>query len=249
MSNNNSDPSDFDSTDEQNDESDKATEPDNSDSMIDDILDDQESAPTRDTPANDPEQYDIPHFLAREWMAKRHGLRWCDATVKCYESNMRIYLSYLEEKETDLLDAIFADLLDFVEFRVKAGAAKTTVSKNCSVLKDFYRYVNVRTDVGAGIDPYQFDELNLNKYNFSGGFSRKSIEPWEVKRLFQNFKHTRNRLMSYLAVVTAVRNSDIRTLRLSDVDYDELQIYIPNPKNGDSYSVPMSRELASRLKQ
>lgn len=249
MSSENSSSSDFGLEDEQSDENDKTTETENSGSAIDDVLDSQGLDSSRGTQGIDPGQYDLSHPLAREWMAKRHGLRWCDQTIETYQSHVRIYLSYLREKETTLLNATFVDFLDFIEFRVAVGAAKSTVNTNCSVIKDLYRYIHVRTDADAGIDPYQFDELNLNEYDFNGGFSRRSIESWEVKRLFQNFRHARNRLMAYFAVVTAVRNSDIRTLKLSDVDYDELQIHIPNPKYGDAYTVPMSRELASKLKQ
>lgn len=247
MSSDSSDPSDFDSADEQSGESDKTTE--TSDSTIDDVLGDQGSDPTQGAQDNDPEQYDLPHALAREWIAKRHDLRWSDKTVECYQSGVRIYLSYLKKKGTTLLDAGFVDLLEFVEYRVKAGAARSTVKVNCSALKDLYRYLRIRTDAEPGIEPYKFDELNLSEYDYEGGFERGDIEPWELKRLFRNFKHTRNHLMAYFAVATGVRNSDIRSLRLGDVDYDELEVHIPNPKNGDPYDVPMSRELASRLKQ
>jgi integrase/recombinase XerD len=249
MSSDSPDPFDFDSADEQSDESEKTTQTENSGSTIDDVLDGQESDPTQGARGNDPEQYDLPHALAREWIAKRHDLRWSDRTVETYQSNVRIYLSYLRKKETTLLDAGFIDLLEFVEYRVKAGAARSTVATDCAVLEDLYRYLRIRTDAEPGIEPYEFDELNLSEYDYEGGFERGDIEPWEVKCLFQNFKHIRDHLMAYFAVATSVRNSDIRSLRLSDVDYDELEVHIPNPKNGDPYDVPMSRELASRLKQ
>lgn len=249
MSSDDSDPSDFGSTDEQNNEGDRTTETENSGATIDDILDGQGSSPTRGAQGNDPEQYDIPHALAREWMANRHGLRWCDETVVTYQSYTRTYLSYLRNKGTTLLNATFVDLLAYVEYRVKVGAAKSTITGNRSALKDLYRYLNVRTDADPRIEPYEFNELNLNEYYYQGGFERKDIKYWEVKRLFRNFKNVRNRLMAYFAVATGVRNSDIRTLRLGDVAYDKLLVHIPNPKNGDPYDVPISRELASRLKQ
>lgn len=249
MTSDDTDSSDVDSRVEQSGESDNDAEGEDSNSIVDDALDGQASDSSQNVQANDPEQYNLPHSLAREWIAKRHGPRWCDSTIATYQSHVRIFLSYLEEKKTTLLNATFDDLLSYIEFRVTIGSAKGTIGIFRSVLKDLYRYIQVRTDADANIKPAQFDEINLNSYNFEGGFSRGAIEIGEVNRLFECFECDRNRLMAYFAVVTAVRNSDIRELRVKDVDYDELEIFIPNPKNGESYTVPMSNELASKLKQ
>lgn len=247
MYSNNSSPSDTDSPTFQtgNDETIRA---DNTRATIDDVLSNQETG-TGSYQGNNPKQYDIPHPIAREWMAKRHSSRWSDETVCSYQSNVRTYLSYLEETGTTLLDATFVDLVEYVEYRIEVGAARSTVSGDCSALKDLYRYIEVRTDAKPEIEPYVFNELDLSAYDYDGGFERRDIDPHEVSLLFESFKHARNRLMAYFAVATGVRNSDIRTLRQTDVDYEKLEIHIPDPKNGDPYDVPMSRELASKLKQ
>ena len=248
MSNNSSDRSDSNPADEQGGKTDKTTEPANSGSTIDEFLGDDESNVYKDSKENDPDRYDLPHPLAREWIAKRHGLRWSDKTVETYQSQIRIYLAYLDEKGIRLVNAEFGDLIEFIEYRVQVGAAQSTVINQCAALKDLYRYIKIRTDSELAVEPYMFDEVNLNEYNYEGGFERVNIEPDEVYRLFQSFKRPRDRLMAYFAVATGVRNSDICELKLDNVHYDELDIYIPNPKGGNPYSIPMTRELASKLK-
>ena len=249
MSKDNSGPANFASVDEQSGKINKKTEKRKSKSTIDRFVDDEISDSTQNVRGNDPDQYDLSHPLAREWIAKRHDLRWSDSTVSNYQSQVRVFLSYLEEKDVSLLNATFTELLEFVEYRVQAEAARQTVTGQCCALKDLYQYIKVRTDSEPEIEPYEFDELNFNSYNYKGGFERGDITSEEVYLLFQNFKRPRDYLMAYFAVATGARNSDIRTLRLEDIDYDELEIYIPNPKNSRPYSIPVSRELASKLKK
>jgi len=208
---------------------------------------DQHPTPLQSTGSKDPDQYDLSHQLARRWMATRHGTRWCDDTVTAYQSSARLFMTFLKEKETDILSADPNDILEFIEFRVGLGSAWETVSQDYRAIHDLYKFIRVRTDAEPAIDPYVFEEIDLSKYNYQGGFNRKAIKADEVLLLFENFKHRRNRLMAYFAVGTGVRNSDIRTLRCSDVDYDIRIINITNPKNGNPYEVPISRELANKL--
>jgi integrase/recombinase XerD len=55
--------------------------------------------------------------------------------------------------------------------------------------------------------------------------------------------------MTYLATATGIRNSDVRSLELSDINHDEELIEISDSKFGDSYKAAMTSELSLQLKQ
>jgi integrase/recombinase XerD len=198
---------------------------------------------------NHSDQYDLPHSLARRWLAARHGTRLCDRTAKNYEAAVRQFISFLHASDRGLLEAELGDFERYIEHRVRNGRAQNTVQHDRTSVKDMYHFINARTDADPAIKPYEFDEIDLNAYNYTGGFEREALSIDEVKLLFEHFDHKRNRLMTYLGVATGLRNSDIRTLRLEHVHYPELQIHVPDPKYGEPYDVPMSRELGRRLKQ
>lgn len=229
-------------------ESSSRPRPEDSGSTIDRVLAGQDSGPGG-AGNKGPDDFDLPHPLAREWAATRHNLKWTSGTTDTYTSYARTYLSYLEMRGEDLLSADYTDLVGFVRFRVNLGSAKGTVQCNCSAVKDIYQYIDIRTDAEPEIEPYVFNELNLKAYEYTGGFERGSITRDELHLLFDHFENPRDRLMTYFAVVTGVRNSDIRSLRLEDIDYDGLKIHISNPKNGEPYHSAMTLELASRLRQ
>lgn len=57
----------------------------------------------------------------------------------------------------------------------------------------------------------------------------------------------RNRLLAVTATETGLRNSDLRELLISDVDFEGLTIHVRNPKNARPYDVPISEDLGFEL--
>jgi integrase/recombinase XerD len=260
---------DFGPTDEQTDRNDETSEASESSAIIDEVSEAEESSSLVDKYANDqdsdeigseeidPDQYDLDHPLARNWIAKRDAERdtkrgnqgWSDSTIATYQSNVRIYLSFLDERETDLISADYQDLVQFLRFREAVGVAQKTADNDCNALKNLYAYIHACENADPVLDSNHFEEINLTQFDWVGGFERTSLSYDEVQLLFENHKRPRNRLMTYLAVGTGLRNSDVRELRLQDVDYENLEIHVPDPKNSDPYDIAMSRELASQLKR
>jgi integrase/recombinase XerD len=70
-----------------------------------------------------------------------------------------------------------------------------------------------------------------------------------LRKLFDNIDSYRNRLLITVGAETGLRNSDLREIQLSDVDYEELLIHVPDPKGSKAYDVPISEELGFELKQ
>jgi hypothetical protein len=84
---------DFGSTDEQTNENDEPSGVDESTAIIDEISEVEEPSALVDKYANgqnsdeieseeiDPDQHDLDHPFARNWIAKRDAQKWSDATV------------------------------------------------------------------------------------------------------------------------------------------------------------------------
>lgn len=252
---------DFVSTNDQTGRDDETNEIDESSAIIDEINKAEESNAIVDKYVNnqnsnvgesvdiDPNQYNLNHPLARNWIAKRDALKWSDKTVAAYQSTVRTYLTFLSERGTDLIGADYQDLAQFFGFRNAVGMSQKTAKNDCVTLKDLYAYIHVHENADPILDSNHFEEMNLGRFEWEGGFDRIHLSRDEVELLFNAHKSSRNRLMTYFCVGTGLRNSDVRELRLQDVDYDNLEIHISNPKNGDSYDNAISRELASQLKR
>ena len=210
----------------------------------------QYSLVTPDKKDIEPEDINLTHPLAQRWSAARQNSNnISENTAPNYESSIRSYLLFLDEIDTKLLDARTEELYRYIEFRIKIGMSQNTVQNDYGVIKDLYLFIRNRTSHEPSIEHYQFDVINLDRYNYEGGFTRDALSRGELIKLFQNFDERRNLLMTYLATATGIRNSDVRSLELSDINHDEELIEISDSKFGDSYKAAMTSELSLQLKQ
>ncbi len=194
-------------------------------------------------------QYNVQHPLARDWLSVRDGTQFTETTVRTYSSHVRQFLSFLQKEEMDLLEIDVKEVIDFIEDLVRRGRAESTVKNYHSTICDLYRYINVRTKENPVLNPYRLKEISINSYSYESGFERDALSRDEIRKLLKNFEVDRNRIMAYVAVCTGLRNSDVRNCKLKDIDYDELELYVPDPKGGDAYRVPLPKPVARRLIQ
>ena len=99
------------------------------------------------------------------------------------------------------------------------------------------------------IDPIEFETIDLQKYNTPEPIQREAISREELRKLFDGMTSYRNRLFAITDAETGLRNSDLRSIRNSDIDFENLFIHIPDPKNSKPYDVPISAELRFELRQ
>lgn len=199
--------------------------------------------------SKDLSEYDLPTPLTREWMAHRHRNRFNDLTKRNYSSSIRMFVDFLDLKGTSIVECELKDVIDFFDFRSANGRALNTGKGDQSAIKDLLRYIVIRTDEDPNLNLAEFDEIKLSGFNWGDGFERGSLDVDEIEALFDHLESRRSRIMVYLGVFTGLRNSDLRKLRLENVDYDEQEIHVPDPKYDNSYEVPMSNELTYRLKR
>lgn len=191
--------------------------------------------------------YRVPNKHAQEYLARNEGLTLSSSTVDSYDSHLTEYVTFLHEQETSVLTAEFTDVLDYVEACVRQGNRERTILGKISTVGELYRYVRLRTDSGdkLSLDPLRFREIDLKRYNTPEAIEREALSREEIRKLFDAFNSYRNRLIAVVGVETGIRNSDLRNLRIEDVNEDT--IYVNNPKNSKPYDVPISKDLSFEL--
>ncbi|WP_434531171.1 tyrosine-type recombinase/integrase [Haloarcula sp. NS06] len=191
----------------------------------------------------------VPDGHAREYLQHATGLKLAASTKDTYESQLRGYVLFLHDSGTSVMDATFNNVLEFVEECVRTGNRQSTIEGKVSVVSEMYRYIRLRTEVGdeLSLEPLRLTEIDVSRYRTPEPIKREALSREELRQLFDAFDSYRNRLIAVVAVETGLRNSDLRELRIADIDFDNLEIHIPNPKGSKPYDVPMSDDLAYEL--
>mgnify|MGYP000082531200 CR=1 FL=1 len=186
----------------------------------------------------------VPDEYAQEYLSTKAGVALKPTTVETYDSQLTEYTTYLNGKGKTSIAAEFSDIIEFLEECVRRGNRRSTICGKLSVIGELYRYIRLRTDAGnqLNFDPLRFREINLDQYNVPEQIERDALSKEEIRRLFDAFESYRNRLMAIVGVETGLRNSDIRSLRINDVESDHVHVYAP--KNSKPYDVPISEQLS-----
>ncbi len=190
------------------------------------------------------DSFRVPNEFAQDYLSTNAGISLKPATVTTYDSQLTEYTTFLNGRETTVISAEFTDVVEFIEECVRRGNRKSTISGKLSTIAELYRYIRLRTDAGdeLHLDPLRFREIDLERYNVPQRIEREGLSKEEIRRLFDAFESYRNRLMAIVGVETGLRNSDIRGLRVQDVESD--QIHVHDPKNSKPYDVPISDQLS-----
>lgn len=192
-------------------------------------------------------QVQDPH--AREYLSTRSGIVLAPSTVETYDNILCLYESYLSETDSSILEADLRTVIDYIEYCVRRGNRESTLRSKLSVLSELYRFIKLRSRAGSelNLDPLCLREIDLSKYRTPQPIARGALTHAEIGRLLDAIDSYRNRLMVKVAIATGIRNSDLRSLRIEDLDFAGLTVHIPNPKYGRPYDVPIQRELAFEI--
>lgn len=202
------------------------------------------SRPTKNSTEN---QYRVPNELAQEYLSVNEGIKFKPSTVRTYDDHLTDYNRFLQNNGLNVLSAEFTDVLEFIEECVRRKNRKSTISGKLTVVSELYCYIRLRTDASEELelDPLRFREIEIDDYNTPEEIEREALSRKEIRLLFDACNSYRNRLMTIVGVETGIRNSDIRNLRIEDINGNTLHIH--DPKNSNPYNVPISEQLAFEL--
>ena len=169
-------------------------------------------------------------------------------TVQTYEESLRAFDSYLTFRDNGLsIDSVDTDLIrDWMESLMDKGNSVSTINKNLSALRSFYRFALKRGLVKK--DP---------AHAVTGPKKSKPLPQFlregEMDRLLDglewdsSFNNVRARTILILFYETGLRRSELVGLDDKDVDYDAAQLKVTGKRNKQRI-VPFGAELAEQLK-
>ena len=169
-------------------------------------------------------------------------------TVQTYEESLRAFDSYLTFRDNGLsIDSVDTDLIrDWMESLMDKGNSASTINKNLSALRSFYRFALKRGLVKK--DP---------AHAVTGPKKSKPLPQFlregEMDRLLDglecdsSFNNVRARTILILFYETGLRRSELVGLDDKDVDYDAAQLKVTGKRNKQRIG-PFGAELAEQLK-
>lgn len=197
-------------------------------------------------------KFKVPNELFREYLEQKTGVKLAQKTAEGYDSTLTLFCEFLETQDSTVLDADFDDLMTYVEEMTRVGLAQETGRNKLSALKQAYKYINLRTDNDPTLRTGHFEEAmgELSDYNWSDGVDREALDKDEVRKLYE-VANKRNEIIIRVIIGTALRNSDVRNIKLEHLQFDneDPTIYVPDSKNDDSYEVPVTHELAFKIER
>jgi len=186
----------------------------------------------------DPDRFDINCKWARRFLAYRTTANFKHKPLKkesarVYERCLREWVNFLHDQDKNVLDATFDDFVEYLRYCVELGRRTNTIKSRVSVTKMLYRYlVLTENRVNPDCSPLQIDQIRTAAIDelTPDDLERDAIAKEDVEKLFRAVNSERNRLMIVVGIETGFRNSDIRGIRLIDVDLDEPELKAHDPK-------------------
>ena len=169
-------------------------------------------------------------------------------TVQTYEESLRAFESYLTFRDNELsMDTVDTDLIrDWMESLMDKGNSASTINKNLSALRSFYRFALRRGLVKK--DP---------AHAVTGPKKSKPLPQFlregEMDRLLDglewdsSFNNVRARTILLLFYEAGLRRSELIGLDDKDVDFEAAQLKVTGKRNKQRI-VPFGAELAETLK-
>jgi len=169
-------------------------------------------------------------------------------TVQTYEESLRAFESYLAFRDNGLsLDSVDTDLIrDWMESLMDKGNSASTINKNLSALRSFYRFALKRELVKK--DP---------AHAVTGPKKSKPLPQFlregEMDRLLDglewdsSFNNVRARTILLLFYEAGLRRSELIGLDDKDIDFEAAQLKVTGKRNKQRI-VPFGAELAETLK-
>ena len=170
-------------------------------------------------------------------------------TVQTYEESLRAFESYLTFRDNGLsIDSVDTDLIrDWMESSMDKGNSASTINKNLSALRSFFRFALKRGLVKK--DP---------AHAVTGPKKSKPLPQFlregEMDRLLDglewdsSFNNVRARTILLLFYEAGLRRSELVGLNDKDVDFDAAQLKVTGKRNKQRI-VPFGTELAEVLKK
>jgi integrase/recombinase XerD len=142
-----------------------------------------------------------------------------------YNSALRAYLKYLNDRGVSITEIGQEDLVDFIRhLRFERKSAQRTIELTFSVLSSFYEFLIFKGHMEKNpILPVRKRYLKAYKDNGTGQ-ERQLISVEDMARIINSEMNIRDKAIITLLAKTGIRRNELISLDMSDVDFANLKI-------------------------
>lgn len=179
-----------------------------------------------------------------------HHLRvergFADATIDNRRTSLRLFFAWLDEGARPLSEVSLAEITAYQRACAHRGWKRTTISLHVQSLRAFFRYAASQgwcSDISPAIAAPRLYANEGIPQGPSWNDVRKLIDNESGNSAVQ----VRNRAMLLLFAVYGFRLSEVRTLRLDDLDWEKERILLRRSKVRKTHEYPLTREVGDAI--
>jgi len=174
-------------------------------------------------------------------------------TINQYNSEIRFFFSFLEEKKiSDINDikTVHIDLYQSYLIQKKNGSSSR--AKKISIIKSFFKYLHSRDYIAKNpteaLDPIKIKDADRKK--------RETLTVDEAYKLIEKITQNsipslklRNKMILLTFVLCGLRVSELCNVQISDLDFKNKTLHVIDGKGGKNREVPLFDEMLPELKE
>lgn len=185
---------------------------------------------------------EIDRFLDAMWMER--GLS--ENTLAAYRADLQSLRSWLEDHSLSLLDAKREHILNFVAWRVQAGARPRSTARQLSSIRRFYRFMLRERMIDA--DPSENIEMPRLSRPLPRSLTEEEVESLLSMPEVSDPLGLRDRAMLEVLYATGLRVSELVKLKLNQVNLRQGVVRITG-KGSRERLVPLGEEAQRWLER
>lgn len=143
--------------------------------------------------------------------------RYSEYTINNYYKDIMDFIKYLDVK--DYLKINDDDVVYYLEYLYKKNYNKNSISRKLSAIRSFYNYL-VRNEI------ISYNYFNNHRNPKKERILPKYLKNEDIKKMFDNCKNIRNKLILELLYVTGIRVSELVGIKLKDINTYNKEIKI-----------------------
>ena len=143
--------------------------------------------------------------------------KYSDLTVESYKIETKKYLDFFKEKNIKINNIKNSDIKEYLTFIKGENMSDRSLAHNVSVIRTFYKFLLIEKLIEK--NPTEFLELPKLKKSLPTVLSKEEVENLLDINLVDNFS-CRNKAMLELMYSTGLRVSELVSLKLNNVDFD-----------------------------
>ena len=145
-----------------------------------------------------------------------------DNTLQSYRRDITQFESYIEENQIDYTKVSEKDVKDYLDYLQDIGKKSSTVSRNLASIRSFYQYL-VRTKKVL-VDPTNNIQAPKIEKRVPSILTAKEVELLLEQPQNVDLKGIRDKAMLEFAYATGMRVTEIISLNLEDVNFEEAYV-------------------------